>query len=591
MLKIKFLFIAVLILSCPMFAQNLWTSETAINFTIPPGTKAASFVDANGVHIVYSRNGGIRYALVNSNGVIVNSKFDKVIEADGSNSSLANVAAIGSNVYAIYYKNNDIKVAKSTNLGDSWNNTFSYYDCINTGCNKVVAYSDVENIHITWSELRTGSSYYRDVHYVKFIPSSPSWSDYKRVSDIATQYTDGGENPDLVFYSGKVYTNYIGTFHSFPINRDRNINNAWNNPEEIPFNQFPSTNQVKDLKPLIVGSQINTIYKSAWSGMNYSGIFLSHSYKNVDGTSWTQNVAMLETDYIDQYTPYPNIAANTQDGKIHLIYWDKNQISYSYRTLIGQTFSNHIANIPISSLSTSLNANSNDLYLIRTGNISTNGNILFRHYDTAPLAPANYSVSAYQSGTNYYPRLTWTLNNEPDVRGNSTDAYKIERRTRPLNGTWSSWSVLANLSGTTSSYIDYSINNASGGDREAEYRITAVDEGNNPSTVQSVTIVYGQGILDKTKSNEMISDYSLEQNYPNPFNPSTKISYSIKEEGLVTLKVYDVLGKEVATLVNEHRPAGNYEVEFNASQLPSGMYIYKIQAGSFTDVKKMILTK
>ena len=93
------------------------------------------------------------------------------------------------------------------------------------------------------------------------------------------------------------------------------------------------------------------------------------------------------------------------------------------------------------------------------------------------------------------------------------------------------------------------------------------------------------------KINGMVSNYALDQNYPNPFNPSTKISYSIKEEGLVTLKVYDVLGNEIATLVNENKPAANYEVQFNASQLPSGMYIYKIQAGSFSDVKKMILTK
>lgn len=86
-------------------------------------------------------------------------------------------------------------------------------------------------------------------------------------------------------------------------------------------------------------------------------------------------------------------------------------------------------------------------------------------------------------------------------------------------------------------------------------------------------------------------DFGLYQNYPNPFNPSTKISYTTKEEGLVTLRVYDVLGKEIATLVNENKPAGFYEAEFNASKLPSGMYIYKIQAGSFADVKKMLLTK
>lgn len=266
MLKIKFLFVAVLVLSCSMFAQNLWTSEVPINFTIQANTKAASFVDANGIHIVYFRNGGIRYALVNSQGGII--KYDKVVEAEGQGADFANVAVTGGNVYALYYKNNDIKIARSTNLGDTWNNTYSYFDCINTGCNKIVVYSDGSNLHITWAELRVGDYNYKDVHYIKFDPSDQQqpWQDYKRVSDIATQYTDGGQNPDLVFYSGKVYVNYIGSFHSFPINRDRNINNTWNNPEEIPFNQFPLTNAVSDLKPMVIGNQLNTIYKSAWNG-------------------------------------------------------------------------------------------------------------------------------------------------------------------------------------------------------------------------------------------------------------------------------------------------------------------------------------
>ena len=89
----------------------------------------------------------------------------------------------------------------------------------------------------------------------------------------------------------------------------------------------------------------------------------------------------------------------------------------------------------------------------------------------------------------------------------------------------------------------------------------------------------------------IVFEYFLEQNYPNPFNPTTTINYSIKLAGNVSLKVYDILGTEVASLVNEIQVEGNYKVEFNASTLPSGMYIYKMQASSFTDVKKMILTK
>jgi Secretion system C-terminal sorting domain len=87
------------------------------------------------------------------------------------------------------------------------------------------------------------------------------------------------------------------------------------------------------------------------------------------------------------------------------------------------------------------------------------------------------------------------------------------------------------------------------------------------------------------------SVYNLTQNYPNPFNPSTKIKYQIPNAGLVTLKVYNILGKEVATLVNENKPAGNYEVEFSAKDLTSGIYIYKLQSGSFVETKKMILMK
>src|SRR3989339_282803 len=91
--------------------------------------------------------------------------------------------------------------------------------------------------------------------------------------------------------------------------------------------------------------------------------------------------------------------------------------------------------------------------------------------------------------------------------------------------------------------------------------------------------------------------FTLEQNYPNPFNPSTTIRYAIpllggdERGGFITMKVYDVLGNEVATLVNEEKPAGSYEVNFDAIGLPSGIYFYKLQAGSFVETKKMILIK
>jgi len=91
-------------------------------------------------------------------------------------------------------------------------------------------------------------------------------------------------------------------------------------------------------------------------------------------------------------------------------------------------------------------------------------------------------------------------------------------------------------------------------------------------------------------------DFILYQNYPNPFNPSTKIKFTIPSNvkgqlSNVSLKVYDVLGNEVATLVNEYKPTGSYEIEFDARGLTSGIYFYKLQAGAFSETKKMILLR
>jgi hypothetical protein len=93
------------------------------------------------------------------------------------------------------------------------------------------------------------------------------------------------------------------------------------------------------------------------------------------------------------------------------------------------------------------------------------------------------------------------------------------------------------------------------------------------------------------ESGEALNSYQLFQNYPNPFNPATNIKFRIPEFGFASLKVYDLLGNEVATLVDEYKPAGNYEIEFDASKLSSGIYFYKLRAGNFIQTKKMILLK
>jgi subtilisin family serine protease len=112
------------------------------------------------------------------------------------------------------------------------------------------------------------------------------------------------------------------------------------------------------------------------------------------------------------------------------------------------------------------------------------------------------------------------------------------------------------------------------------------------SAISSARSKY-QEILTDVSSEKTATpvSYNLSQNYPNPFNPSTTVKYQIAKQSSVTLKIYDILGREIATLVNEEKPAGSYSVSFNASSFSSGIYFYQIKAGGYTAVKKMILLK
>jgi hypothetical protein len=98
-------------------------------------------------------------------------------------------------------------------------------------------------------------------------------------------------------------------------------------------------------------------------------------------------------------------------------------------------------------------------------------------------------------------------------------------------------------------------------------------------------------VEEKMISNNIPAEYSLAQNYPNPFNPSTVVSYSLPKSGMVTLKIYDILGHEVTTLVSGQVQAGEHTVKFDASGLASGIYICRMQSGSFISARKMMLLK
>lgn len=180
-------------------------------------------------------------------------------------------------------------------------------------------------------------------------------------------------------------------------------------------------------------------------------------------------------------------------------------------------------------------------------------------------------------------KLSWSTASEKNNRG-----FEIERLVHNQQSSINNWESLGFIEGKGTtlnpqyySFIDDQVQNG-----KYIYRLKQIDFDGSISYSGEIEVeVY-------LAPNE----FKLLQNYPNPFNPSTKISYSVPCEGArcivpVQLKVYDVLGNEIAKLVNEYKSAGFYEVEFDASKLTTGIYYYQLQVGEFTDTKKMVLLR
>lgn len=226
---------------------------------------------------------------------------------------------------------------------------------------------------------------------------------------------------------------------------------------------------------------------------------------------------------------------------------------------------------------------STDLGLTWTSGVTTGTvNTYAVHFNTTSngMAAGDATVASTDGGTSYTavtsPGTTGNLNG---LEGNGTDWWALRSDAniyRSTNG-GANWTTAFTVTGAVFQDIDFAI-------------VGGCPKGwavGNAGAIAKMTTTTGI----TSYNGEVPSSFDLKQNFPNPFNPTTNINFSIPKSGMVTLKVYNMLGKEVATLVNEVKTAGNYIVGFNASNLPSGAYFYRIEAGNFNDTKKMLLIK
>ncbi len=197
---------------------------------------------------------------------------------------------------------------------------------------------------------------------------------------------------------------------------------------------------------------------------------------------------------------------------------------------------------------------------------------------TGPLPVELTSFSASIKGD--VVLLNWTTATEVDNYG-----FEIARlRSTKQNSAEASWETLGfvNGHGNSNSPKEYSFVDTSTplSASSVSYRLKQIDTDGK--------LEYSDIIELKTN---LLKNYVLEQNYPNPFNPTTVISYSIPIASFVSVKIFDVLGNTIATLVSKNQEVGSYKVNFNATELSNGIYFYKIRAGKFTSIKKMLLLK
>jgi hypothetical protein len=168
--------------------------------------------------------------------------------------------------------------------------------------------------------------------------------------------------------------------------------------------------------------------------------------------------------------------------------------------------------------------------------------------------------------------LNWSTATETNNQG-----FDVERMN--ASGTYEKIGFVAGF-GTTTEPKSYSFIDSKLESGNYTYRLKQVDFDGSYTYSDEVNVDV-----------EVPLEYALEQNYPNPFNPSTTIKYSIPEDGFVKLAIYNMLGEEVATVVNNVQKAGRYEINFNASNLSSGVYVYRIETVNFTASKKLMLMK
>lgn len=579
------IFIALIYFGVEIQSQN-WNALVSLT-GVPPAwvgdnERCALFSNKDGIHLLTAKyapsSGYVYYYKLSTAGQVLAGP----ITLTSSQGNYPTITGDNNNLYAVYHQGSNLKVHRSTNGGTNWSGNIGFTQTANS-CNGVdAAYNSTYGLHVVWSEK---VEYFYESYFYRYYNNSWQGNSFNITNTSPIQ---NGGMPTVALSSNKAHVSVnTGNGASFNDNlgecysRDFDYS-SWSNPISISTN--PTYSRVDKIFA-------KSDYMHAFYYVNADPIVLKYRKKSVNDASWSSEITVDNAVYPTNQTHNLSIS-QTYDDSIHVCYI-RPPYGLATRSILknGSTFSqlSSVSEGGVSHRDHAVTTTSNDKFFIYS---QGDNYYKYRQYDALPLAPQNLTVTAETQSGYAHPKLTWTLNNEPDVYNNTGIAYRIERRfDYNGSGNWTVWSQIATKNGSTSTFIDEGVNGSGNGPNYVQYRLKAQDIGGYQSAYSGLAgIAYG--FFDKSSSiTNSIKEYELEQNHPNPFNPSTKIAYTLQQDGLASIKIYDVLGTEVATLVNEVKSAGYHEVDFNANNLPSGMYFYKLEAGKFSSVKKMLLVR
>ncbi|MCK9424785.1 MAG: T9SS type A sorting domain-containing protein [Ignavibacteriaceae bacterium] len=583
MKKILILFITI---TSYIFSQG-WNNTVTTTINEPNLVMMDVFSNKDGNHVIVQNSNStnsINYYLLNSSGEYIRST---TIETSG-NAEFPSITGDKDKVYLAYKLSSNLKISYSTNAGQNWTN-LNPKAIGSNACNGVDIVYGENGVHVVYAML-DNLTYYETYYY--FLNSSHAWVDYKNVTDY-NNFVDGGK-PTVAISSNRVHVSWSTSDNNYypgaVLSRDRYYS-TWQTPQIAVEGDWGADNSINE-RLVVSGTKLNLIYVKYLNSGGLIGNYLAYKTRDLSGTSWSSSSA-ISNNLSGEYAC--NLAVSN-NGNINLAFEDDGiQHTYfngsswsSFYTLDENTEPYH----PIG-----ISTTGNDVYVLWK-NLSDNYS-RFQRYDANPITPTNFAGTTY----NNQPKITWGSVNEPDVY-NYIDGIKVYRGYKDESEI--EYYMLADeIPGNSTSWIDTEVTlvNPRQPHTTYLYKVSAVDIGLKESAKTTAVQYSGTGPLWKISGGEnseelTINEFKLSQNYPNPFNPSTAIRYQLAANGFVTLKVYDVLGSEVAVLANEWQEAGNYSFQFTTSgkQLASGMYVYRLQATNgvreiYSATKRMLLVK